>query len=221
MSAQKTWVPLLVAALALALAGYAVFDYLAALHRGHVLDFKVTETSNGPYGLFVGAEVAPEAGTLDDFAATAVAIATVVPADTVTVSIERSDVASSIDRWRRTLTRAQYRRKDERPWSVITVEPLLAAKEIVASAEYAARAGLALDGGELLSPQADGALAAAIAAKHGVKADRVTTFSVPYTETGHRDDWSTLPGPGSQHVRDLASCYAGKTRGTDGWKDCK
>jgi len=219
LSALKTWVPLF--AVIFALAGYAAFAYFTAPRKGHVLDFKVTETSNGAYGSFVGAEVAPEAGTFDDFAATAVAIASVVPADTVTVSIERSDVASSIDRWRRTLARAQYRRKDERPWSVMTVEPLLSAKEIAASAEYSARAGLALDGGELLSPQADGALAKEIAAKNGVSADRVTTFGVPYTETGQRDDWSALPGPGSQHVSDLASCYSGKPRGADGWKDCK
>jgi hypothetical protein len=219
LSAQKTWAPLFV--VAFALAGYAALDYLAAPRTGHVLDFKVTETSNGAYGLFVGAEVAPEAGTNDDFAATAIAIASVVPADTVTVSVERNDVASAIDRWRRTLARVQFRRKDEKPWSVITLEPLLSAKEIAASAEYSARAGLALDGSELLSPQADGALAEAIAAKHGLTADRVTAFGVPFTETGNRADWSTLPGPGSQHVSDLASCYSGKSRGSDGWKDCK
>jgi hypothetical protein len=218
LSAQRT----LVLLFAVALAGYAAFAYLTAPRTGHVLDFKVTETSNGAHGSFVGAEVAPEAGTFDDFVATAVAIASVVPDDAVTVSIERNDVASPADRWRRTLARAEYRSKDERPWSVITVEPLLSAKEIAASAEYSARAGLALtDGGDLLSPQADGELAKAIAVKHGVAAYRVIKFSVPYTETGQRADWSTLPGPGSQHVSDLASCYASRTRGTDGWKECK
>jgi hypothetical protein len=207
---------------AFGLAGYAVFDYFAAPRAGHVLAFKVTESSNGAYGSFVGAEVAPEGGTPDDFAATAVAIASVVPADTVTVSIERSDVPSSADRWRRTLARAQYRGKDERPWSVITVESLLSAKEIAASVEYSTRAGLALTSeGDLLSPQADVELAKEIAAKHGVTADRVTAFGVPYTETGQRADWRALPGPGSQHINDLASCYAAKSRGTDGWTDCK
>jgi hypothetical protein len=222
LSARTKWVALSV--VALALAGYAAFQHFTAPLAGRVLDFKITEASDGgpAHGSFVGAEVSPDAGTLEDFAATAVAIASVVPADTIIVSIERNDVASSLDRWRRVLARAEYRRKDETSWTVSTPHPLLSAKEIEASAEYSTRVGLALtNDGEPLSPETDIALVNAIASKHGLSADRVTMFTPLHKEIGDRTDWNTLPGPGSQHVSDLAACYAGKTRGTDEWKQCR
>ena len=216
------WASLFV--VALVLAGYGVFHHFTEPLTGHVLEFKVTEASDGgpARGSFVGAEVSPDAGTLDDFAATAVAIASVVPADTVIVSIERNDVASSVDRWRRVLARAEYSRKAETSWTVSTADPLLSAREIAASVEYSSRVGLALTSeGEPLSPEMDIALVKAIASKHGLSADRVAMFTPLHKEIGDRADWSTFPGPGSQHVRDLASCYAGITRGTDEWKKCR
>ena len=222
LSARIKWVPLLGASCALT--GYAVFHHFNAPLTGHVLDFKVTEASDGgpAHGSFLGVEVSPDTGTLDDFAATAVAIASVVPADTVIVSIERNDVASSVDRWRRVLARAEYRPKEETSWTVSTANPLLSANEIAASDEYSSREGLALTNeGEPLSPEADIALVKEIASKHGLPTDRVTMFTPLHKEIGDRTDWSTLSGPGSQHVRDLASCYAGKTRGTDEWESCR
>jgi hypothetical protein len=209
---------------ALVLAGYAVYDHFIAPLAGHVLDFKITEASDGgpAHANFVAAEVSPNAGSLDDFAATAVAIASVVPGDTVIVSIERNDVASSIDRWRRVLARAEHRRKDETSWMVSTADPLLSANEILASAEYSDRIGLALTSdGEPLSPETDIALVKEIASKHGLPTERVTMFTPLHKEIGDRTDWSTLPGPGSQHVSDLAGCYAGKTHGTGEWKHCR
>jgi len=208
----------------LASAGYAAFQHLTAPLAGHVLDFKITEASDeGPdKSSFVGAEVSPRAGTPDDFIATAVAIASVVPADSVIVSIERNDVASSIDRWRRVLARAEYRAKDKASWTVSRADPLLSANEIAASVEYSARVGLALTSdGEPLSPEMDVALIKAIALKHGFPADRVTMITPLRKETGDRADWSSLPGPGSGHVRDLAKCYSGTTRDTDEWKNCR
>ena len=194
------WASLFV--VALVLAGYGVFHHFTEPLTGHVLEFKVTEASDGgpARGSFVGAEVSPDAGTLDDFAATAVAIASVVPADTVIVSIERNDVASSVDRWRRVLARAEYSPKAEMSWTVSTADPLLSAREIAASVEYSSRAGLALTSeGEPLSPEMDIALVKAIASKHGLSADRVAMFTPLKKEIGDRADWSTLPGPGSQH----------------------
>ena len=136
------WASLFV--VALVLAGYGVFHHFTEPLTGHVLEFKVTEASatGAAHGSFVGAEVSPDAGTLDDFAATAVAIASVVPADTVIVSIERNDVASSVDRWRRVLARAEYSPKAEMSWTVSTADPLLSAREIAASVEYSSRAGI-------------------------------------------------------------------------------
>lgn len=218
----KKWVSLLVAACALA--GYAVFHQFNAPLTGHVLDFKVTEASDGgpSHGSFLGVEVSPDTGTVADFAATAVAIASVVPADTVIVNIERNDVASSVDRWRRLLARAEYRRKNETSWTVSTANPLLSANEIAASDEYSSRAGLALTKeGEPLSPETDTALVTEIASKYGLPADRVTMFTPLHKEIGDRTDWNTLPGPGSQHVRELANCYAGKALRTDEWKSCR
>jgi hypothetical protein len=209
---------------ALVLAGYAAYDQFGAPLAGHVLDFKITEASDGgpAHANFVAAEVSPDAGTLNDFAATAVAIASVVPGDTVIVSIERNDVASSIDRWRRVLARAEYRSKDKTSWFVSTADPLLSKNEILASAEYSDRIGLALtNDGEPLSPETDIALVKEIASKHGLPIERVTMFTPLHKEIGDRTDWSTLPGPGSQHVSDLASCYAGKKRGTSEWKHCR
>jgi hypothetical protein len=209
--------------------GYAAFHLLApklsALlpKAGRVLAFKVIETSDrGPaHGAFLAAEVAPDAGSTDDIAATAVAIASIVPASTVIVSIERSDVAPSVDRWRRTLARVEYRRMEQTPMSVSTAEPLLSASEIAASLEYSGRAGLGLTNeGQPLSPEMDKALVKTLAAKHGVNEDRVTLIAPLHTERGDRTDWITLPGPGSRHVSDLANCYARETRGADEWKAC-
>jgi hypothetical protein len=200
------------------------YHYLALPRVGRVLDFKVTEAFEGPpsHGSFVAADVSFDAGTPDDFAATAVAIASAVPSDTVVVTIERSDVPSSVGRWRRTLARAEYRRKDKPPWTVSTAEPLRSAKEIAASIEYSARAGLALTSeGEPLSSAMDDVLIKSLAAKHGVSTDSVMIFTPLHRERGDRSDWRTIAGPGSQHLEDLASCYAGKTRGTGEWKDCR
>ena len=215
--------------IAFALSGYATIylspKLLALLPRsGRVIEFKITEASdNGPErASFISADVSPDMATLDDFAATAVAIASVVPGDRVIVSVERSDIAPSVDRWRRALARAEHRRKDKATWYVSTAEPLLSAKEIAASVEYSARAGLALTNeNQPLSPEADAELVKITAAKYGVTADRVTMIASLHKETGDRADWRTLPGPGSQHVDDLARCYAGKARGTDAWKDCR
>jgi hypothetical protein len=200
------------------------YHYLALPRVGRVLDFKVTEAFEGPpsQGLFVAAEVSLDAGTPHDFAATAVAIASVVPADTVAVTIERNDVPSSVGRWRRTLARAEYRQKEKPQWTVSTAKPLRSAKEIAASVEYSSRAGLALTSeGEPLTSEMDEALINSLAGKHGVSADRVKIFTSLHREKGDRTDWWTIAGPGSQHLKDLASCYAGKTRGTGEWKDCR
>jgi hypothetical protein len=222
LSAGIKWATLLVAVCALT--GYAVFHHFNAPLVGHVLDFKITKASDGgpDHGSFLEVEVSPDTGTLEDFAVTAVAIASVVPAETVIVNVERNDVASSVDRWRRILARAEYRRKDETSWTVSTANPLLSANEIAASDEYSSRAGLALTNErELLSPEADVALVKEIASKHGLPTDRVTMFTPLHKEIGDRTDWITLPGPGSQHVRDLLSCYTGKARRTDEWKSCR
>lgn len=216
---------LILAAVALlALAGYAAHQIFFAPAPGRVLDFKVTEASiDGPSrAWFVVADVAFEAGTPDDFAATAVAIAAVVPADNVIVAIERNDIPSSAGHWRRLLARAEYVKTDKKPLAVRTPVPLLSAKEIAASMEYTERAGLALTSdGEPLSSEMDDTLVKSLAAKHGVRADRVGLFTPLRTERGDRSDWVTLDGPGSKHLSELAGCYASTPRGTDAWKACR
>ena len=94
MSAGTKWATLLVTVCVLT--GYAVFHHFNAPLVGHVLDFKITKASDGgpEHGSFLEVEVSPDTGTLEDFAVTAVAIASVVPAETVVVNVERNDVAS-------------------------------------------------------------------------------------------------------------------------------
>ena len=219
---RKSWGALLV--VVAALAGTAAYHKFAAPRVGRILDFQVTEASdNGPAKAWsVVAEVAIDAGTPDDFAATAVAIASAVPADKVVVTLERSDVPSSAGSWRRTLARAEYRQTDKPAWTVSTAEPPLSKNEISASIEYSARVGLGLTSeGEPLSSTMDDALIKELAAKHGVSAIRVMTFTPLNREKGDQTDWRLLEGPGSQHVSELARCYASTTRGDGGWKECR
>ena len=181
----------------------------------------MTDVSAERYWTVV-AEVAIDAGTPDDFAATAVAIASAVPADTVVVSIERNDLPSSAGSWRRTLARAEYRQTEKPAWTVSTAEPPLSKNEISAAMDYSARVGLALTSeGEPLPSDMDDWLIKELAAKHGVSATRVMTFTRLYRERGDRTDWSPLEGPGSPHVSELARCYQSKTRGSGGWKECR
>jgi hypothetical protein len=209
---------------ALVLVAWLAYERFVVPAPGRVLDFKITEAStDGPSkAAFVAAEVAVDGGTLNDFAATALAIASAIPADAAIVSIERSDVPASVGHWRRTLARAQYGKKEKPPFAVSTPEPLLSAKEIAAGIEYSERAGLALTGdGKLLSSELDSALMNDLAAKHGVRADRVGLFTPLKTERGERSDWTMLEGPGSKHLEDLSRCYASKPRGTGDWQACR
>ncbi len=218
----KWWFALsVVAAIVACAAAYHVF---AAPRAGRMLDFHITDASDaGPSKAWsIVAEVAVDAGTPDDFAATAVAIASAVPADSVVVFIERSDLPPSAGSWRRTLARAEYTRTATPEWAVNTAEPPLAKNEISAAMEYSERAGLGLTReGQPLSPEMDDALIKELAAKHTVDARRVMTFTPLYRETGDRTDWSTLDGPGSQHVSDLVRCFAGHPREGGGWKECR
>ena len=222
LSVRTSWCALLV--VAAVLAGTAAYHEFAAPRVGRILDFQVTEASDsGPSNAWsVVAEVAIEVGTPDDFAATAVAIASAVPADSVVVTLERSDLPSSAGTWRRTLARAEYRQKDKPAWTVSTAEPPLSKNEISASIEYSARVGLGLTSeGEPLSSDLDDALIKELAAKYGVGASRVMTFTRLHRERGVRTDWRSLEGPGSQHVSELARCYATKPRGGGAWRDCR
>ena len=155
----KSWGALfVVTAVVVTAAAYHMF---AAPRAGRVLDFEITDASDsGPSKAWsIVAEVAVDAGTPDDFAATAVAIANAVPADRVVVFIERSDLPTSAGSWRRTLARAEYTRTATPEWAVSTAEPPLSKHEISAAMEYSERAGLGLTReGEPLSPEMDDAI---------------------------------------------------------------
>ncbi|MGQ0673763.1 MAG: hypothetical protein ACT4N2_12920 [Hyphomicrobium sp.] len=222
MSARKRWGPLVL--IAAVLAGYAAYDRFAAPRVGRVLDFKVIAADdNGPAKAWtVIAEVPVDAGTPDDYAATAVAIAGALPADDVVVSIERSDVPSSAGTWRRTLARAEYRQTDNPAWTVSTAETPLSKAEIAAAMEYSDRVGLALTSeGEPLTSDMDEALSKELAAKYGVSPHRVMTFTRLHRERGPRWGWKAIDGPGSQHLDALAHCYANAARDSGGWKQCR
>lgn len=222
MSARKWWCALLV--VAAISAGYVAYDRFAAPRVGRVLDFNVTAAhDNGPAKAWtVIAEVPVEAGTPDDYAVTAIAIASAVPADDVAVSLERNDVPPSAGTWRRTLARAEYRQRDDPAWTVSTAEVPLSKSEIAAAMEYSTRVGLALTSeGEPLTSEMDDALIKELAAKHGVDPHRVMTFTRLNRERGPRWGWKALEGPGSQHLAALTRCYASAIRESGAWKDCR
>jgi hypothetical protein len=211
---------------AIAVAAYAGYPKLAALlpRSGRVLDFQIITTSdNGPErAKYVEASLAPAAGSADDFVATAVAIASVLPGDKVIVNLVRDDVLPAVDAWRRTLARAEFHRADASPWYVSSAEPPLPAAQIIASYEYSVRAGLALnDTNDLLSPAGDRALIKDIAEHHDIPVESVTKIAVLHHESGARSDWWTLSGPGSDHVQALAKCYADAAKAPEAWKACR
>lgn len=211
------------AALALCVA-LAAAATLAGPRIGQVLAFTVIAVKDdGPSKAWeIVAEIDPAAGTPDDFAATAVAIARAVPHDNVVVSIERSDLPPSAGSWRRTLARAEYRTTDSPEWTVNTAEPPRSKSELLASIDYSERVGLALTGeGEPMPSDTDEALVKELAAKHGVSPARVMTFTPLFRERGARWGWLALDGPGSEHLAALKSCLAKARPASDAWKACR
>lgn len=212
---------MLVAAAILALA--AALFLIAGPRIGRVLAFTVmTAKDDGPSKAWeIIAEVDPAAGTSDDFAATAVAVASAVPADAVVVTLERNDIPPSAGSWRRTLARAEYRAKDDPAWTVSTAEPPLTKAEVSAAMEYTERVGLGLtQDGEAMPAEVDAALVAELAAKHRVAPQRVKTFTPLYRERGPWWGWLTLNGPGSERVVALTGCFAARREG-EAWKACR
>lgn len=197
---------------------------LAGPRIGQVLAFTVMAAKDdGPSKAWeIVAEIDPAAGTPDDFAATAVAIARAVPHDNVVVSIERSDLPPSAGSWRRTLARAEYRTTDSPEWTVNTAEPPRSKNELLAAIEYSERVGLALTGeGEPMPSDTDEALIKELAAKHGVDPYRVMTYTPLRRERGPGWGWIARHGLGSAHVHELERCLGAAPRDTGAWKACR
>lgn len=206
------------------LAGLAAYAYFVLPRTGRVLDFKISSAAEDrtSKAAMVVAEVSVDGATPDDYAATAVAIASAVPAGKVIVSIERNDVPASAGSWRRTLARAEFGVKDAATWAVSTAEPPLAKNEISAAIEYSERVGLSLtDDGAAMPSEMDEALIKELAAKYSVDPLRVMTYTPLYREVGSRWGWKALEGSGSPHLTELAKCFAGSKVGSDAWSACR